>query len=292
MDQIPRANTANTGEFESRLDSLLVSTDRLPTLPQIFWEIQAQLQNAQNSADDLAFTIENDPSITANILRLANSAYYGFSERFVSLKDAIVLVGRREIERLVSATLIIDAFGESSESMDFPGFWTHCLQVAEAAEFISTHHFATSPYQAPSEAYLAGLMHDLGKLILNQFLEDDWAAAHAYAQANVCSDAEAERLTLGIEHGEIAGRLMEIWALAPSLVTGTRWHHRVSECPPEDAASARLIAFADSLCYSYQRDELSESSIFDSHFGLDRGQVVLLTDTLDKATERAELLLN
>lgn len=278
-------------DFETRLDSLFQSVDQLPTLPQILLEIQAQLNDAQSGAAELALAIETDPSVTANVLHLANSAFYGFSKRFASVKEAVILVGRREVERLVSATALIDTFKDSGGTMDYAEFWAHSLRAAEATEFISTHHFETSPYGS-NEAYLGGLLHDCGKLILNQFLPDDWTNVRTYAETNDCTDWEAERAILGIDHGEIAARLLELWALAPSLIEGTRWHHRVSKCGPDYKNNAELIAFSDMLCHAYEQDELPERQIPHALFSLDENQVELLSSTLDTATERAELLLS
>lgn len=279
------------GGFEERLDSLFLTVDQLPTLPEILWEIQAQLQDSRSAAIDVAFAIENDPSITTNVLRLANSAFYGFSERFVSIEDAVIMIGRREIERMVSATLLIDSFGDASGTMDYAGFWAHSLRVADAAEFISEIHYTVSPY-APSEAYLGGLMHDCGKLILNQFLPDDWAKAETYAKVHDCTDCEAERATIGTDHGEIAARLLELWASAPNLIEGTRYHHCISQSSPDFTANAELIAFADSLAHAYENDELPEEEIPHALYGLNASKAALLAGALEGASKKAELLLS
>ncbi len=280
-------------EFEARLDALLARVDQLPTLPQILWEIRAQLRDSQNAAADLASSIEDDPSLTANVLRLANSAFYGFSERIISVTDAVVAIGRREIERMVYATLAIDVFGarDPRGSMDYTAYWTHSLQAAQVAESISMHHFKDDP-NISSEAYLGGLLHDVGKLILNQFLPEDWVTVRAYADRHRCSDADAERATIGMDHGEVAARLMEAWALSPTIVEGTRWHHRPSGSGREHVAQAELIGFADSICHAYARGPLPERGMYHSRFSLDEKQVAALTRTLKSAALRATVLLS
>ncbi len=293
MNVIPAVESRQARAFEARLDLLLVRVDQLPTLPQILWEIMAQLQNSRNAAIDLASAIEDDPSLTANVLRLANSAYYGFSGRFIGVRDAVVALGRSEIERMVNATLVIGSFRDAdvSGSMDYSGFWIHCLQVAEASEFISTHHSTTSPYGS-SEAYVSGLLHDIGKLVLDQFFPDDWAQIRTCAAKYACSDAEAERATIGMDHGEVGARLMEAWALAPNLIQGTRWHHRILQSNREHTIKAELIGFADRVSHSYARGQLLERAIPHSFFDLDERQVASLARALNNAARRATVLLS
>lgn len=283
-------------EFEERLDFLIVHIDQLPTLPQILWEIIAQLHDSQNAAADLAAAIEEDPALTINVLHRANSAYYGFAERFVSVKDAVVALGRREVERLVAATLVIDTFGVSgpNPSMNYQAFWIHSLQTAAAAEFISMHHFTISPF-IPSEAYLAGLLHDIGKLILSQFFVDDWDAVCAYVAKNNCSVAAAERTVLGQDHGEIAARLMEIWSFPESIIEGTRAHHGATAITKPDGEfvpHADIIALADDVCRAFDAGQLAGKEIHHSQLGMDHKDTAALERTIAYATKRAVILLS
>jgi HD-like signal output (HDOD) protein len=280
-------------EFDARLNTLFAHIERLPTLPAIFWEITAQLQSPRNSAVDLAEVIENDPSLASNVLRLANSAYYGFSSRFVSIIDAIVAIGRREIEKMVSATLVIDIFCNrgGTRTMNHNDFWTHCVQTAAAAEFISDCHAKSSPF-APVEAYLSGLLHDIGKLVLSEFFTAEWAAIRHCAEAQSCSDADAERAMIGTDHGEIGARLMEAWAAAPNLIEATRYHHSLSVKNSRNHATASLIAMADSICHAYAQGRVPEKPIPHPIFGLDQRQAEQLAKALDKATKRSALLLH
>ncbi len=283
--------------FGARLDALVVRIDQLPTLPQILWEIVAQLQDSQNAAADLASAIEDDPSLTANVLRLVNSAHYGFSERFISVRDAVVALGRREIERLVGAAAVIDTFGSSGPrgSMDYTAFWIHSLQVAEAAEHVSTLHYTLSPF-APSEAYLAGLLHDIGKLIMSQFLSEDWDCAVEHAAREGRGLASAERTVLGMDHGEVAARLMEAWGFPPAIVEGTRWHHRVADLPqqPQRAHHAEVIALADDICHDFDRGFFPDETHAHHHARMyvDHRQSGLLARSLTGAAKRATLLLS
>jgi len=292
MDPIPTLAPAQAAEFESRLDRVLSDLSNLPTLPQILWEVLAQLQDSQNAAADLASAIEDDPSLTANILRRGNSAFYGFSERFVSVRDAVVAIGRNEIERMVCATLVIEAFDVADDpgSMNYEAFWTHSIEVAEVSEFISTLYFWESPY-APMEGYLAGLLHDIGKLLLNQTMPNDWMSARVFADAYGCSDAEAERATLGMDHGEVGARLMEAWGLHPNFIEGNRWHHRLSGESSRRPAHAEIVGFADRLCHLYEKEALSEKGVHHTLFPLDESQVAKVVRLIVTARKRAATLL-
>lgn len=284
-------------EFEIRLDSLVARIDQLPTLPQVLWEIIAQLQDSQNAAADLASAIEDDPSLSANVLRLVNSAYYGFSERFVSMRDAVVALGRREIERLVGATVVIDTFGAtgSSAGLDYSSFWIHCLQTADAAEHISTMHYTISPF-VPSEAYLAGLLHDLGKLIMSEFLPEDWERVREHADRQGRGIAVAERALLGMDHGEVAARLMEEWGFPASIVDSTRWHHRIADLPsqPNRVHPAEITALANQVTHDFARGFFPDQTHAHQHprMFIDHRQAALLARSLGSAAKRATLLLS
>lgn len=277
-------------KFEERLDAVLFDIDQLPTMPAHVWEIQAQLQDQRTSAIELASAIENDPSLSANVLRVANSALCGGSERFVSIKDAVVRIGRREVERLIAATLLIDAFGSYEGAMDYNYFWCHSVLEADTAEFIAGA-FPSDKAYLPSEAYLDGLLHDVGKLLLSQFLPADYARVRMHLDVHGGLDAVAERLLLGMDHGEIGARLLEVWGLDEDIVATVRFHHRVEECEEESAHRAALIEFADRVCHAYQLGELSLDHLAESPFALDEEQFEALQRTLDNAEKRAALLV-
>ena len=200
MCEADSADASEDQDFLTTFDSLLTSLDSLPTLPAILWELQAELQDSRNGSAEIAAAIEQDPSLTANILRLANSAYFGTSDRYFSITEAVARIGLREIENVVSATFVIDVFTKIGESSDYSDLWRHSLQVATATDFLTERNPTTSPFLS-SEAYITGLLHDVGKLILRQYFEEYFERVSAYAAEISCGDAEAP-----VRQGREAGR--------------------------------------------------------------------------------------
>ncbi len=279
-------------DFEAGFEAFLTSITGLPAIPTILWEIQAALHNPRSGAHEIALVIEQDASLTANILRLANSAYFSMGGRYISVTEAVTRIGLREIENLVSATFVIELFGEMGESFDQYDFCIHSLQVAEAANFLTEQNPEGSPFLS-SEAYIAGLLHDVGKLILREYFADDFKRVSAYKTRHGCGDVEAERNTLGVDHGEIGARLLELWNLDEKLVEAVCWHHRVDSCCEEYRACPETVRYADSLCHLHQEGEiLILDTVFEHPFlGLETADAKSLLRIMDDSKERALLLL-
>ena len=161
MREADSVNASTGRDFAAGFELIVASIDSLPTLPAILWEIQAALQNPRSGSAEISMVIEQDQSLTANILRLANSAYFGSSDRYVSITEAVTRIGLREIENLVSATLVVELFSELGEAMDETDFCCHNLQVAEAASFLTernlVNRMVNKPFD-PKETAIEDLM--------------------------------------------------------------------------------------------------------------------------------------
>jgi putative nucleotidyltransferase with HDIG domain len=277
-------------QFEERLSAVLSTIQGLPTLPTILWEVQAALQDRDNGSAEIASAIEQDPSLTANILRLANSAFFGSSTRFVAVVDAVTRIGLREISRMVNAILLIDTFAGLENTLDYKEFWCHSILVAEVAGMLAEENPRSTSLMA-SEAFMIGLLHDVGKLLLDQYFEDEFSRSRAYAVENGCTDAEAERATLGVDHGRIAAELMEYWNLQGNLIESVRGHHNVAECDEEHRMSAELVRYADELCHLYDRDELTVENLAHDDLSICDEDLIGFKAILDRAKERALTLL-
>ncbi len=152
-----------------------------------------------------------------------------------------------------------------------------------------------NPYSSsllPTEAYMLGLLHDVGKLVLDQYFESDFERSRAYAVEHECSDAEAECATIGMDHGEIAAGLLELWNLQPALIEAVRFHHNLDASGEDDRANAELVCYADTLLHVYLRGELSDEKLIHPTLSLDEIGLNDLVQMLDQAKERAQLLVS
>lgn len=267
--------------FPELYENEFSSIEDLPTLPEILWELQGAIQNPLNGSQEIAIIIEKDPSLAVNVLRLANSAFFGAGEKFLSIKDAVTRVGLKEIERLARTVLVIDTFSNVAMAMDHALFWKHSLQVAAIAEFLADRN-SDRCSMIPEEAYTAGLLHDVGKLLLDQFFPEAFEKVCAYKDLIASTDAEAEKFVLGIDHGEVGAGLMEFWSLEGNIIDSVRWHHAPDSAEDGQKVDAELIRFADAIWHLRTQDELTDAALEHSLFTLTPDDLEVLMAKLDE----------
>jgi putative nucleotidyltransferase with HDIG domain len=277
-------------DFSSRYDAQMSVIESLPSLPDLVWELQAAIQSSTSDSGEVAFIVEQDPSLAANILRLASSAAMGCGETFTSLADAVTRIGMNELECLANTVLIIETFEDYGNLLEHKTFWRHSIDVASAAEALADR-FGPEITMMPKQAFIAGLLHDLGKLVVDQFFPEDFARVQKYAKEEHILDHLAERRILGMDHGEIFGRLIETWAFEPNILESVRYHHSVEECDGAYATDAELIRYADILCHFRQNSIILDDAPVHKDFPMTIEELAELMEELDDmANQRSGLL--
>lgn len=222
------------------------SLAKLSTLPTIAMKVMQLVENPRTSASTLARLISNDQILAARILKLANSAYYGFPRKISTLNLAIVVLGFNALRDLVLSISVIDQFMLNDlEEFEVEKFWRHALMVGHGARILSKFF----NYPVSGEVFVAGLLHDIGYTILLQYFPEQFRTAFAYARKRKVPFHEAEIATLGFSHAEAGAWLAEGWNLPDKLVRAIRYHHN-----PEKNLTHRdlvnIIHLADEICYS------------------------------------------
>ena len=262
---------------------IISNTAALPAMPEVMIKVQQMVKNPATSPAQLAKIIEIDSAMVTGILRVANSAYYGFRGKVGTIQHASALFGTRRLAELITA---ISAGGVLGKSMDGYGLkagdmWCHSIAVACAASEIS----AAVGSDSPDIAYMAGLLHDMGKIILDPYVRerkvlfDNYTATHPNKTLQ-----DAERDILGFDHAVIAAILCENWNLPRSISFGIRHHHQPSSAG--DHQLSHIVHLADyftiqagvGVAGTAFCQELDESS---------RSLVTLDPDTLTAAVEKA-----
>ncbi len=235
------ADTATT-ECRERILSKLSSVSTIPTASVDLLRL-VQEPDAPNSK--LAQAIEYDPSLTSNLLRLANSAYFGFARAVSTVRDAIFLLGRNEIFQLVVASLVgkmtqhsVRGYGLKPSEL-----WDHLMGVAVISRRLGQ---ALHP-KIPSYTFTAGLLHDIGKIVLGTFGEVAFEPILDLAEQEEIDLICAEQRLLGIDHAEVGAQLLESWNLPAYLSEVVRWHHEPHKDPGQEIV-AGLVHVADALC--------------------------------------------
>jgi putative nucleotidyltransferase with HDIG domain len=233
LSPILSAGEANRVEAIKRT---ILSAGDLPTLPQIALEVNQLASNPLTGMNEIVRIIRNDPALTAKILRVSNSAFYGMSGRVESLNMALVVLGMREINNLVTCISIFKAFPNKpgEQRFDRKTFWEHSAACGEIARVIASKlHLRMHGVE-----FTAGLLHDIGKVVLEQHYHDEFMAALTFSQAQNLVSTEAERNVLGVDHAEIGAWLCERWHLPECITEAIRYHHQPTLAPQNKTLSA------------------------------------------------------
>ena len=210
----------------------------LPTLPGIVTRIAEMVDSPETTGRQLGREIAKDQVISAKVLKLVNSGFYGFSEPISTIQHAVTLLGFNTVKSLVLSSTVLDLMKDS-----LPGLWEHSLACARTCSIIAGH----IELDEQEEISTAGLLHDLGKVILRQTMEREFRRIANYVDRADMLFYQAEEKVLGVNHGEMGGWLLEKWALPPKLVEPIIDHHDFR--PNRDyAENTAILHLADILC--------------------------------------------
>ncbi|NOY77225.1 MAG: HDOD domain-containing protein [Calditrichaeota bacterium] len=222
----------------------------LPTLPTTIAKLLELIDNPRSTAYQVGQMISEDQVLTAHVLKLANSAYYGFSRRIKTIPLAIVVLGYETLKNVLLTVSIIDRFSRQPNGLrfDFSLFWDHTLATAVASKVLARD----VGYQLTGEAFVAGLLHDLGKLILSQYLPEEFSKIYRLSFQNREPMYNMEkRMLKGVTHAEVGAWLAEHWHLPGSLVQAIRYHHEPAKAPVESSLAA-LVHIGDYFARKYK----------------------------------------
>ncbi len=225
-------------------DAVMVRVKSLPSIPGTAANVLQLLQDPNMDALRIERAVRYDPGLTANILKLSNSAYFGYQGKIGSVRQAVVRLGWRRLYEVIIATSVHGVMEEPVPGYSLPQgeLWRHSIGVAVAAEGL-TKELKLPP---SDETFTAALLHDIGKLVLGAFVAADFDRIQELAEEGTPFEA-AERQILGIDHCEVGGRILQSWSFPPALVNAALWHHE-----PDSADPSRffldLVHVADVIC--------------------------------------------
>jgi putative nucleotidyltransferase with HDIG domain len=208
----------------------------------VLQEIEHALQSPQCNLSTIGDAIQKDPDLTARLLRLANSPFFGFANRLSTVAEAVSLLGIQQIEDMIVASSVLEQFkGVPDNLVSKYSFWRHSLAVGITARLLAMERRLPKP----DKFFVAGLLHDVGRLVLlSQAAE--WAqAVFELYQGEKILLREAEKRILGYDHQEIAAELLQSWSYPAALVQAVAFHHT----PDSSVAKldAAVVHLADHL---------------------------------------------
>lgn len=223
----------------------------IPTLPLIVHELNKQLKDPATSIAKVSETIEKDQALSSNILKLVNSAFYGFKTRISDIRNAVVLLGYNAVRNAIVSISVIKAFSGNSalKGFDVTEFWKHSLAVAVTSKNISM----ATKINSPDNCFVGGLLHDIGKVILAQYFKDMFSEVWNTSRRRDITFWAAEQDIVPADHAKIGAFLAARWKLPKGLVYAIRRHHAY-QTNVENEEFIRIIYLANAIVNSYADD--------------------------------------
>jgi putative nucleotidyltransferase with HDIG domain len=228
--------------------------DSFPVLPATVTRLIRVTSDPECSVQDVVETLHSDQSLCLTVLKIANSVLFGRPRKIDSIKMAVVALGFNEVQRIALAKALVNSFskiaGHHKPAID--RFWQHSFVCAMAAGNI-----ARELRMNPDAAFMGGLLHDIGKLIMLQTFADDYAPERWMTALSNEANLHEELRMFSFTHDMLGGRLLQKWSFPENLISGVAYHHRPGEAGNEKAL-AQLIQLADVLSFFSCHQELLE----------------------------------
>lgn len=288
-------NEDNEEEGEgSDIISRVKSIEGLPSFPSTHAEILKLTKSDDASSDDIADKLQLDPGLLATLFKLVNSSAYGFNKQVKDLSLAVTLLGLEEIANLVLAAQVFDKLGnyDGGAGLDLNEFWRHSVGTAFVARAV-----ARKLNTEVESAFLAGMMHDLGKIILDRYFDDYYKAVFEVIAGEDITIAQAEKEILGVTHAAVGGQLAEEWKFPKNYLNAIAYHHDVRSAPRYQRLVC-IIHLADIICRQLkygnggdEQDPEPEEAALD-RFSLGGRGMNILVEVAQEELEGAESFLS
>jgi len=225
-------------------NNIMRSVKLFPSMSGTAARVLKLLDDPDTSISGIGEILRYDPGLTANILKLTNSAYFGFPSQIGSVKQAVILLGSKRVAHLVMASCVNAIMDEQVLGYDLPSgeLWRHSIAVSVAAEGL-VKELKIHPAE---EIFTAALLHDVGKLILGDFVKEDLKEIESIASEGIPFQV-AEQKVLGTDHAEIGAEILERWSFPPEVVNAVRWHHD-PDSADETSTLVDIVHVANVLC--------------------------------------------
>jgi len=280
---IPREATESDTPTKPMPDNLTTLFSQVRPIPQIALKILRLINDQNYTIHEISREIKQDQVISAGIIRLCNSTFIGINKRIDSIDRALVLLGEKRLLQMVVSTSLEGYFADSSHgySLCKGGLFKHALGVALTAEALA----AFTGRASSKIAYTSGLLHDIGKVILDQYMTTAHPFFYRRTQIDTIDLCHAEKEKFGKSHAEIGGLLAENWSLPDNLVDVIRFHH-YPENANVDTELTHIIYLADLLMSRFQVGQELECLNTDQlssrlkKLGLSNSQLPILVDLI------------
>ena len=280
---------------QKNIKDKLENISSIPTLPTVIDRITRLLQNPKTSAEEIGRAITTDQALASKVLKLVNSAFYGFPGRISTITHAIVILGFSTVKNIVLTASIFDAFRKKNNGIsefNFEQFWMHSIACGAASQSLAKYLGSSEK----EECFIAGLIHDMGKVILCQYLPEDFRDALNMSKEENTLFYESERKLFDVTHEEIGGYLAQRWNLPKNLQNAITFHHNPSTSRDHYTTTAIVHCadiFVRALDYGNGGDEkipVMAENVW-KNLGLENASLPTIFDSIEDEIEKATVFI-
>ena len=237
--------------------SLVEGAVKLSSLPLIFYQINEAVNDPESSFTEIAHIISGDAGLVARLLKIVNSAFYGFPNRIETIIHAVSIIGSTQLRDLALATTVINQFrGIPKHLIDMESFWRHNIACGLAARVIAIYRRESGP----DRYYVAGLLHDVGRLVILSHIPDKAMEAIKLAESKKILLSEAEQEVMGFDHAQVGEMLLLAWKLPDRLIEAVGCHHEIKKAK-KYSLKASIIHVADIIANAMELGSSGEQYV-------------------------------
>jgi HD-like signal output (HDOD) protein len=239
--------------MKTDLQNLVDQSPQISSLPEIFFQINEAVEDPESSFVEIGEIISGDPSLSARLLRVVNSSFFGFPNKIETITHAVTIVGMAQLRDLALATTVVNQFkGIPKNLINMEKFWLHSVATGLTAKVIAIYRREANA----DRFYLMGMLHDLGRLLLLiNIPESVKMVMDKYAKGGTMYAAENDML--GFDHAAVAGKLMQAWQLPGMLQEAVAYHHK-SQHAPHYPVAASIVHVADFIAHGMELGSCGE----------------------------------
>lgn len=264
-------------------ESLVSRTYSIATLPDAYMRLNEAVNNPNSSFAEVAKVIREDVGLSSRLLKLVNSAFFGFPSKIDSISRACVIVGTMQLRSLALATSVIDSLSlHKSTPFSIEAFWKHSVGCAVSASVLARQRGETDV----ERFFVCGLLHDIGRIVLLNEIPEEYFNVIKTSVDSGHSLHEVEYDKMGFSHAEVGGALLKMWKLPSSLVDPVTWHHRPSGCSTYNQ-EARTLQIGDMVAHAMELGD-SGSHIVPDVQGESLEAFVPLVEKMDLVLEQID----
>ena len=246
-------------------DKIKKEVSLFPSVPRTGFKLRVLLHKGDVSMTEIEEILRHDPGLSANVLRVANSAFFGLSTKVGSLKQAVMLLGIERFAQIVVSASMKKTMEKAVEGYDMAAgeLWLHSIVASNIAESLAKNRKIDGTY----DVFTSALLHDIGKLVLSKFLKEELQKIKNITENAVPLDV-AEHMVLGTDHAEIGALILSKWSLPVDIVNAVRWHHSPERIENSNIKSD-IVYLSNQVCQSN-----ANKNIANGHFALPSSMVL------------------